>query len=156
MTRNKARTVVILSFLYHNVSLSYSGTSSEGRETLSMNLSATLISAASGQGKNQSIVVQLMRDGKFRHLTRRASPTGDMQSTTWRFSRTRVTKVVRQDSRASDIPSSLHTVIMSPAILSCFVRSGGGGRAKEKKRFNRAESTFLSPKYLHTVVVLAY
>lgn len=42
---------------------------------------ATDINAALGQAENQSSVQQSTRDGNFRQRTRKASPTGDMQST---------------------------------------------------------------------------
>eukprot|EP00964_Phaeocystis_antarctica_P079476 scaffold49524_cov45-Phaeocystis_antarctica.AAC.4 len=49
-------------------------------------------SASSGQRSNQSMVQQLMSEGNMRQRTRKAEPTGDMQRTTCRFSRTRLTK----------------------------------------------------------------
>jgi hypothetical protein len=49
-------------------------------------------SASSGQGKNQSIVVQLTRVGKVRSLRLKSYPTGDMQMTICRLFLHRETK----------------------------------------------------------------
>lgn len=54
---------------------------------------ATLISASSGQGKNQSIVQQLTRPGNLRHLTLRTSPMGLIDKMICSLSRTLSTKV---------------------------------------------------------------
>lgn len=42
---------------------------------------ATAYKACSGQAINQSIIALLTRPGKFLHLVRRVSPTGDMANT---------------------------------------------------------------------------
>lgn len=48
-------------------------------------LSAVDIKASYGQGKNQSIVVQLTKLGKVLNLLLKSSPTGDIQITIWRL-----------------------------------------------------------------------
>ena len=48
-------------------------------------LLAVEIKASSGQGKNQSIVVQFTRVGKVLNLLLKSSPTGDIQMTMWRL-----------------------------------------------------------------------
>jgi len=48
-------------------------------------LLAVDIKASSGQGKNQSIVVQLTSVGKVLSLLLKSYPTGDIQMTIWRF-----------------------------------------------------------------------
>lgn len=53
---------------------------------------ATEYNASVGQFENQSIVVQLTRDGNIRHLRRKASPTGDIDKTTCKLFRTRFIK----------------------------------------------------------------
>mmetsp|Transcript_8241 Transcript_8241/g.18074 ORF Transcript_8241/g.18074 Transcript_8241/m.18074 type:complete len:316 (+) Transcript_8241:875-1822(+) len=93
-------------------------TSSEGSSNSPRNLSATLTSAASGQPWNQSMVVQLMSEGNCLQRIRRLSPTGLMHRTMCSLSRTRLTKWAIQLSRVSGMPSSLHTLIISDAILS--------------------------------------
>ena len=46
---------------------------------------ATASRASAGHCWNQSMVQQLTREGNCLSLSRKASPTGDMHSTTWRF-----------------------------------------------------------------------
>ena len=48
-------------------------------------LSAVEIKAYSGHAKNQSIVVQLTKDGKVLNLLLKSSPTGDIQMTICKF-----------------------------------------------------------------------
>lgn len=48
-------------------------------------LLAVEIKASSGQGKNQSIVVQLTRVGKVLNLLLKSYPTGDIQMTMCRL-----------------------------------------------------------------------
>ena len=49
--------------------------------------------ASCGHGENQSSVQQSTNEGNFLHLTRRASPTGDIHKITWRLSLTLSTNV---------------------------------------------------------------
>ena len=50
---------------------------------------ATDCSASSGHSWNQSIVQQFTREGNLRRRVRKASPSGDMHSTTWMLALTR-------------------------------------------------------------------
>jgi hypothetical protein len=63
-------------------------TASAPRSTSSRNLIATEISAVVGHAWNQSMAVQAVSAGNMRQRTRKASPTGDMHSTTCRLERT--------------------------------------------------------------------
>ena len=46
--------------------------------TLTRKLVATAARASSGQGKNQSMLVELTKPGKFLHLSLKVSPAGDI------------------------------------------------------------------------------
>mmetsp|Transcript_14668 Transcript_14668/g.43745 ORF Transcript_14668/g.43745 Transcript_14668/m.43745 type:complete len:228 (-) Transcript_14668:2604-3287(-) len=81
--------------------------SSEPTSSFSKYRCATESSASLGHSSNQSMVQQLISDGNMRQRTRNAEPTGDMQSTMCRFSRTREMKSCRMPSLVSGTPASL-------------------------------------------------
>ena len=68
---------------------------------------ATDISATSGQPENQSRAQQSTNEGNLRHLTLKASPTGDIQSIICKLFLTLSTKV-------------LYTVSVSPVRFNFF------------------------------------
>jgi hypothetical protein len=78
---------------------------------------------SSGQGVNQSMVVQLMSAGKRRQRLRNASPTGLMQSTMCRLFWHWRTKVFQQFVLSAGTPSASQTGIMSEQIFA-FSSSG--------------------------------
>ena len=78
---------------------------------------ATLDSASAGQGVNQSMVQQLMREGNWRQRTRREAPTGDMASTMCRLSRTRCTNRRHTLSLVSGSPAATAAGRRSSTIL---------------------------------------
>ena len=65
--------------------------------------------AWSGQGRNQSMVQQLMREGNMRQRALKAPPTGLMASTQCRLSRTRLMKAAQQASCTS-MPCGCHSM----------------------------------------------
>ena len=79
---------------------------------------ATAKSALSGQPRYQSIVQQLTNEGNWRHLTRNASPTGDIHKQICSLSQTLWMNVATQLSRDAGTPRASQTGIISEHILS--------------------------------------
>ena len=83
--------------------------------------------ASCGHEWNQSMTVHEASAGNLRQRLRMPAPTGDMQSTTCRFLRTRSMKKFQQLSRESIWPAALTSgrmALMMLSVSSAVYRSG--------------------------------
>lgn len=81
-------------------------------------LSAVEINASSGQGKNQSIVVQFTKVGNVLNLLLKSYPTGDIQITIWRFFLHKLTKYWYFSFKEPDIFKSSTNLVLSSVVAN--------------------------------------
>mmetsp|Transcript_61271 Transcript_61271/g.162164 ORF Transcript_61271/g.162164 Transcript_61271/m.162164 type:complete len:234 (+) Transcript_61271:1740-2441(+) len=90
-----------------------------------INDSATVSSASLGHAVNQSMVQQLMSEGNLRSRVRKASPIGDMQSTTCRLLRQ---FIVKSRSKPLGVVSVQPISLALPARVSAICDFSSDGK----------------------------